>query len=56
MVDEKRLKHHNFDDVLRYLRHLQHKGFYGTVNLGFQSGEITQVEPKSVIKPGDPLT
>ena len=55
MNDEKRPTHHNFEDVLQYLRQLRCKGFYGTINLGFQSGEITQVEPKSVIKPGEPL-
>jgi hypothetical protein len=55
MSEAKKPPHHNFDEVMMYLRRLRSKGFYGTIHLGFQSGEITQIEPKSVIKPGEPL-
>ncbi len=55
MNEDRKPRHHNFEEVVQYLRQLRSKGFYGTINLGFQAGEVTQVEPKSVIKPGEPL-
>ena len=55
MNEDRTPRCHNFEAVVQYLRDLRRKGFYGTINLGFRSGEITQVEPKSVIKPGEPL-
>jgi hypothetical protein len=47
--------HHNFDQVLKWLQSLRAKGMFGTVQLGFQNGEITHIEKKPVLKPGDPL-
>jgi hypothetical protein len=56
MNEEKRLTHHNFEDVVQDLRRVRDAGFFGTRNLGFQSGEMTQIEAKSVIKPGESLS
>ncbi len=51
----KKPSHHEFEKVMVWLRRLHARGFFGTVLLGFQAGKVTQVEPKPVIKPGDPL-
>jgi hypothetical protein len=55
MTDDRHVRHHQFEEVLQYLQALRRKGFYGTIHLGFQRGEITQIESKTVSKPGDTL-
>jgi hypothetical protein len=46
---------YEFDSVLHWFRQLRSNGFFGTVTIGMQNGEITSVEPKAHCKPGEPL-
>jgi hypothetical protein len=47
--------HHDFEAVVQWLRQLRSRGFYGTIQLGFQSGEISYMKNEHPLKPGDPL-
>lgn len=47
--------HFEFEEVLKWLRALRSKGFYGTIQLGFQAGEISYMRNEHPLKPGDPL-
>lgn len=55
MADEKRPAHRAFEQTLLDLRELRRKGFYGTVQLRFQAGEIAVIDLLHTIKPGEPM-
>lgn len=55
MADEHRTAYRDFDELVRWLYVLRSAGFYGTVSLTFQNGEVTDVDPKAKVKPWEPL-
>lgn len=55
MVGDERPKNHEFEKVLLWLRELRSHGFYGTIAIGMQNGEICSLKPEASCKPGEPL-
>lgn len=53
--EKEKPRHHDFEEVILGIRRLRSRGFFGTITLGMQKGEVTQVEPKPTLKPGDSL-
>lgn len=47
--------HHDFQRIVAWLGELRRNGFFGTITLGIQNGEVCNVESKSVTKPGEVL-
>lgn len=55
MADEKRPAHHEFDKVVQWLYELRGLGYYGGVELKLANGQIVDVAPRPLCKPGEEL-
>lgn len=51
----KPVDHHEFEEVVLWLRRLRSRKYYGKITLTFRGDAITHVQQDHGIKPGEPL-
>ena len=55
MAGEQPRAHHDFETVIKWLYELRAHGYYGGVELKLMNGQIVDVRPTPMCKPGEEL-